>query len=114
MKTKKSWQKPTITPHRMGALNKFGNSSNNKCSEHFDNVALAPLLAEYGSPLFVISEQVLRNTVRKLLRAFETRYNDVVYSWSYKTNYLAAVCNTLHQEGAWAEVVSTFEYEKAR
>ncbi|MDX8378335.1 MAG: alanine racemase, partial [Mariprofundales bacterium] len=46
--------------------------------------------------------------------AFETRYNDVVYSWSYKTNYLAAVCNTLHQEGAWAEVVSTFEYEKAR
>ncbi|HHL18542.1 MAG TPA: diaminopimelate decarboxylase, partial [Thiothrix sp.] len=36
------------------------------------------------------------------------------YGWSYKTNYLNTVCSILHQEGAWAEVVSIFEYEKAR
>jgi len=35
-------------------------------------------------------------------------------SWSYKTNYLGAVCSILHQEGETAEVVSDFEYEKAR
>jgi len=112
--TKTKWQKPTLTAHRMGALNKFGNTSPQQHVETFAGVALLPLMAQYGSPLFVISEQCLRDNVRRLLRAFDTRYSDVVYSWSYKTNYLAAVCNTLHQEGAWAEVVSAFEYEKAR
>ncbi|MDQ6974997.1 MAG: alanine racemase [Mariprofundaceae bacterium] len=111
---KKSWQKPSFTPHRLGTLNKFGHSTANQYCAQFEGVQLAPLLEQYGSPLFVLSEQRLRNNVRKLLRAFETRYSNVVYSWSYKTNYLAAVCNTLHQEGAWAEVVSAFEYEKAR
>jgi diaminopimelate decarboxylase len=37
----------------------------------------------------------------------------VQFAWSYKTNYLNAVCNVFHQEGAWAEVVSGFEYDKA-
>ena len=30
------------------------------------------------------------------------------------TNYLKAICAILHQEGSIAEVVSDFEYEKAR
>jgi len=38
----------------------------------------------------------------------------VQFGWSYKTNYLKAVCAVFHQEGAIAEVVSEFEYEKAR
>jgi diaminopimelate decarboxylase len=38
----------------------------------------------------------------------------VRHGWSYKTNYLNAVCSILHQEGSWAEVVSEFEYQKAR
>ncbi len=35
------------------------------------------------------------------------------FAWSYKTNYLDAICNIFHQEGSWAEVVSGFEYQKA-
>ncbi|OIO68040.1 MAG: diaminopimelate decarboxylase [Zetaproteobacteria bacterium CG_4_9_14_3_um_filter_49_83] len=112
--SKKSWSKPSLTPHRMGALNKFGSMHGYHYQDKFEGVSIAELLAKYGSPLFVISEQRLRDNVRKLLRAFETRYGNVTYAWSYKTNYLGAVCNTLHQEGAWAEVVSAFEYEKAR
>ncbi len=111
---KKTWSKPTLTPHRIGALNKFGSVSGGQCQDSFESVAIQPLLEKYGSPLFILSEKRLRDNVRKLLRAFETRYGNVTYSWSYKTNYLGAVCNTLHQEGAWAEVVSAFEYEKAR
>jgi diaminopimelate decarboxylase len=38
----------------------------------------------------------------------------VEFSWSYKTNYLDAICAVLHSEGETAEVVSEFEYEKAR
>ena len=111
---KKEWKKPSLTPHRIGSLNKFGAASGGHYQDEFEGVSVASMLEEYGSPLFVLSEKRLRNNVRKLLRAFETRYEKVTYSWSYKTNYLGAVCNTLHQEGAWAEVVSAFEYEKAR
>jgi len=112
--SKQVWSKPTLTPHRMGAMNKFGSVSHSQHQDSFEGVAIAPLLEKYGSPLFILSEKRLRHNVRKLLRAFETRYPSVTYSWSYKTNYLGAVCNTFHQEGAWAEVVSAFEYEKAR
>ena len=72
------------------------------------------LVAEHGSPLYVFSEAALRWTSRDAHRAFRSRYPDVQFAWSYKTNYLKAVCAVFHQEGAIAEVVSDFEYEKAR
>ncbi|HPT30772.1 MAG TPA: hypothetical protein PLW67_02980, partial [Prolixibacteraceae bacterium] len=42
-----------------------------------------------------------------------TRYPKVQLAWSYKTNYLDAVCRIYHSMGSWAEVVSWFEFEKA-
>ena len=53
------------------------------------------------------------NTYQEAHSAFKTRYPKVQFAWSYKTNYLNAVCNIFHQEGSWAEVVSGFEFEKA-
>ncbi|MBI3393269.1 MAG: alanine racemase [Nitrospirae bacterium] len=113
-RTRLPWQKPTITPHRAGAMNKFGASRYQFFQPDVDGVEIARLVREFGSPLFVISERKLRENVRRLRRAFATRYPRVRYAWSYKTNYLNAVCAVLHQEGAWAEVVSDFEYQKAR
>lgn len=75
---------------------------------------MAGLAAEFGSPLFVFSEAVLRRKYREAHRAFARRHPDVQFAWSYKTNYLNAICRTFHQEGSIAEVVSGFEYEKAR
>ncbi|MDX1810372.1 MAG: alanine racemase, partial [Gammaproteobacteria bacterium] len=72
------------------------------------------LVKEHGSPLFVVSENELRKLYQRVHKAFSSRYPHIVFGWSYKTNYLSAICNVLHQEGAWAEVVSAFEYEKAR
>jgi diaminopimelate decarboxylase len=71
------------------------------------------LIAKYGSPCFVISERTIRKTYQNAVRAFKTRYPKVQFAWSYKTNYIDAVCNVFHQEGSWAEVVSIFEYTKA-
>ena len=34
-------------------------------------------------------------------------------AWSYKTNYLQAICRVFHRRGAWAEVVSPMEFDKA-
>ena len=111
---KKPWIKPAITPVRSGIHNKFGASLHSNWKDSIDGVAITRLIEKFGSPLFVVSEKKLRNNMRHIKRVFTARYPDVLFGWSYKTNYLGAVCNVLHQEGAWAEVVSNFEYEKAR
>ncbi len=71
------------------------------------------MIENYGSPVFVFSEKTIRETYNDAKRAFETRYPKVQFAWSYKTNYLNAVCSIFHDEGSWAEVVSGFEFEKA-
>ena len=111
---KKNWTKPTIKEHGGNTLNKFGRTPVKDYEDEIEGISIDSLIQEYGSPLFVLSEKKLRENVRKLKTTFESRYQPVVYGWSYKTNYLNTVCSILHQEGSWAEVVSIFEYEKAR
>jgi len=72
------------------------------------------LLAEFGSPLYIVSEKALRAQFRSFRDTFTAPGVDTVVAYSYKTNYLPAVCSILHQEGAWAEVVSGMEYDLAR
>ncbi len=81
--------------------------------DKIDGVSVAEIVKQYGSPVFVISEKTIRETYKDAYRAFSTRYPKVQFAWSYKTNYLDAVCKTFHSEGSWAEVVSGFEYDKA-
>src|SRR5436190_6181800 len=111
---RKPWSKPSLTAHTPGTDNIFGMGRPGNYRSTIDGVSIDELMQQHGSPLFVVSEKQLRENARQLLRAFRTRYPRVRYGWSYKTNYLNAVCSILHQEGAWAEVVSNFEYEKAR
>lgn len=114
MNARKPWIKPVLTAHKPGGMNKFGPARPQLHQSEFDGAALEPLLAQYGSPLFVVSEKRLRENARQLRRAFSTRWPKVRHGWSYKTHGMGAVCNALHQEGAWAEVVSELEYRKAR
>ncbi len=110
---KKQYERPIIKSLNNGVMNKFGTRNEYAALTHIKGVPVKSLLQEYGSPLFVISERKIRENYRNAKRIFETRYPKVQFAWSYKTNYLNAVCNTFHQEGSWAEVVSRFEYEKA-
>ncbi len=96
-----------------GMPNKFGTRTEYEPLLNIDGVPVSSLIKEYGSPLFVLSEKTIRNSIRKAKKAFENRYPRVQFAWSYKTNYLNAVCSIFHQEGSWAEVVSGFEYDKA-
>ena len=109
---KQSYERPVIKPLRSGGLNKFGTSSNKQPVTHIDGVSVKELTEKFGSPLYVFSERTIRENYKAAKRAFETRYPKVQFAWSYKTNYLNAICNVFHQEGSWAEVVSRFEYEK--
>ena len=94
-------------------MNKFGMSTEYRPMPDIEGVPVKKLIEEYGSPLFVLSENKIRNRYKEVHTSFSVRYPKVQFAWSYKTNYLNAICNIFHQEGSWAEVVSGFEYDKA-
>ncbi len=108
------YEKPVIRKVQIGLSNKFGSLYGRHIRPEIDGVPVSDLVTRFGSPLFVFSERRLREKYRQLYQLFSTRYPNVQFSWSYKTNYLDAICAILHQEGETAEVVSEFEYEKAR
>ena len=110
---KLKYERPYIKKLNAGVMNKFATSNQHAPVTEIDGVPVKNLVEEYGSPLFVLSEKKIRRNYRSALRAFNTRYPKVQFAWSYKTNYLNAVCNVFHEEGSWAEVVSGFEYQKA-
>ena len=82
--------------------------------DSIEGVLISDLVEKFGSPLFVFSKTTLQKKYREAKAAIEAIYPRVTFGWSYKTNYLNAICQTFHDEGAIAEVVSGFEYEKAR
>jgi len=108
------YERPVILRHQTGLANKFGRSPRRDCLPVIDGVPVADLIERFGSPLFVFSERTLRRTIREAKRAFALRYPKVQFAWSYKTNYLDAICQIFHEEGSWAEVVSEHEYAMAR
>lgn len=110
-------------PYVMPVIKKVSFSDTGKFkSEHLkitsikkmEGLSVQELISDYGSPLYVVSESTLRRCYRELAQAFTKRYPRTTIAYSYKTNYLSGICAILHQEGAWAEVVSGFEYEIAR
>ncbi len=112
----RAYEKPVVNRLQNGLMNKYGRSPAyaRKVRSAIDGVAVDDLVAAHGSPLFVFSERAIRRKYREVHRAFATRYPNVTFGWSYKTNYLQAICAVMHQEGAIAEVVSEMEYDKAR
>ena len=111
--TKITYEKPVISKITAGIPSKFGLPTRQKFIPDIDGIPVEKIMEEYGSPVFVLSEKTMRNTVAQAKQAVETRYPKVQFAWSYKTNYLDAVCSIFHDEGAWAEVVSAFEFQKA-
>ena len=113
---KQAYEKPIIKKLQTGMMNKFGRSPAyaRKVRADIEGVTIDALVEKFGSPLFVYSERVMRQKHRQMHTAFSTRYPNIVFGWSYKTNYLGAICAIMHQEGSLAEVVSEMEYQKAR
>lgn len=112
--TKKPYQKPLLTRQLAGLTGKFAPFAVSRYKDKIDNVEVKELVAGFGSPLFVYSHRTLKKKYDSAYQAFSTRYPKVQFAWSYKTNYLQAVCKAFHDLGSWAEVVSEFEYELAR
>lgn len=111
--TKPAYERPVLLRHEPGLMNKFGRMRSLRPLEEIDGVPVADLLEQYGSPLFVFSERTLKRRYQELHDALARHRAKVRLAWSYKTNYLGGICRIMHREGAWAEVVSEFEYDKA-
>ncbi|HJX65041.1 MAG TPA: diaminopimelate decarboxylase [Polyangia bacterium] len=110
---KPKYERPIVVRHGLAGMNKFGATPAIRTVTAVDGVRISDLVAAYGSPLFVFSERSLRERVRKLRAQLGRRVASYDLAWSYKTNYLGAICKVFHQEGSLAEVVSGMEMKKA-
>jgi len=111
---KKHYHAPSIERNSTGSINKFAHKSVVGHQDKIDGIPIREIIEKHGSPVFVFSETSIRKRYRNLLQTMQMQYPNVEISWSYKTNYLAAICSIFHQEGARAEVVSGMEYDMAR
>lgn len=111
---KPKYEPPTIIRNTIGLMNKVGRRGNLTTETQIDGVSVDELTQRYGSPLFVFSEATLLRSIGEARSALESYMPQARLCWSYKTNYLGALCALFHREGSLAEVVSGMEYEKAR
>lgn len=110
-----------LTRHTFGAISKYSGAALNTRAplvpttvvERIDGCDVQALVRQFGSPLFVVSEARLREEFRAFRAAFRALYRATEVAYSYKTNYLTGIRALLHEEGAWAEVVSGLEYDMA-
>ncbi len=110
---KLKYERPIINKINAGVPDKFGMKVTTKIMPEIGDYSVKELIKKYGSPVYIVSEKAIRDKYKEVYQTFSTRYPTVQLAWSYKTNYLDAVCKIYHDEGSWAEVVSGFEYEKA-
>lgn len=75
---------------------------------------IADLLAEHGSPLWLVDLDRVRERLREFRAAWEGAWPDVAVAYSCKTNRMPAILRTLVAQGAGQEVVCEAEYLLAR
>lgn len=67
------------------------------------------LAERFGTPLYVVDEQRIRERYRRFLRAFSSRWPEVRVHYALKANSNMAVVKILQSEGAGADVSSEVE-----
>ncbi len=113
--SKLQYEIPTINKIDFAMASKYGSPvKSQKIRTEIDGVEISTLIQKFGSPIFVFSQRQIEQKYNTLYSAFSSRYPDVTFGWSYKTNYLNEICKIYHNLGSVAEVVSEFEYQKAR
>jgi len=113
--SKLKYEIPTINKIDFAMASKYGSPvKSQKIRTEIDGVKISELTEKFGSPIFVFSQKQIEEKYNTLYSAFSSRYPNVTFGWSYKTNYLNEICKIYHDLGSVAEVVSEFEYQKAR
>ena len=69
--------------------------------------------SKVGSPFYIMSPEVYEENVKAFAAAFRKRYEKLIVGYSFKTNYVPALCLRARQLGCYAEVVSGMEMDLA-
>lgn len=72
------------------------------------------LAAEFGTPLYVMDEALIRGNCRRFREAFEAEYEDSGVAYASKAFILSAMCALAAHEGMWLDVASAGELHTAR
>lgn len=75
---------------------------------------LHALSCEYGTPFYLMDGEAYKNNIHRFQNAFTQRYDRLVMGYSFKTNYVPALCQIAKKEGCYAEVVSNMEFQLAQ
>jgi diaminopimelate decarboxylase len=89
-------------------------SSNDENHLTIGGVDVVKLADEFGTPLYVVDENRIRQRYREFYNAFSSLYPKVEVKYAYKANTSLAVLHILRQEGAGADILSAGELYIAR
>jgi len=67
----------------------------------------------FGDSYYLFNSDQFSRNIDRFKISFEKFYSNIQLGYSYKTNYLPAVCKIAKEKGALAEVVSGLEYNLA-
>ncbi len=71
------------------------------------------LAKDFGTPLYVLDEALVRENCRKYLAAFNNGTTDVQIVYAGKALLTTAICRIMEQEGLWIDVCSAGELHTA-
>ncbi|MEE0084245.1 MAG: hypothetical protein UE068_08495 [Paludibacteraceae bacterium] len=82
--------------------------------EQIDFNYLDKLAQKYGTPFYLMDASTYLYNIKSFKSAFLSKYPRLVVGYSFKTNYVPALCNIAMGEECYAEVVSEMEYDLAK
>ena len=68
---------------------------------------------QYGCPFYLVNLNRYQENIFSFVEAFRLRYHHIIAGYSFKTNYVPALCQIAKNAGCYAEVVSEMEMDLA-
>ncbi len=80
---------------------------------YIDGFSTKKMIKEFGTPLFVYSENKIRSNCSNFLQILKKFFPKLLVLYSFKANYLPQICEIIKSEKIGAETVTSFELELA-
>src|SRR3546814_3881387 len=79
----------------------------------FDFAQLDALARQYGGRFYIFHPDRFKENINAFSTALSRYFSDPIMGYSFKTNYVPALCRIAAVQGCCAEVVSGMEYDLA-
>ena len=75
---------------------------------------LDTIAQQFGTPFYLMDKEMYIKNITAFQEAFRRKYDKLIVGYSFKTNYVPALCKIAKEIGCYAEVVSEMEYFLAK